>query len=1008
MDVFDLSATLNLNSGDYESALNQASKTTEEFSRSAEGASQGVSVFDVALGNLVAQGISGAISSIVSFTQELIGMGDAIDKNSQRANMSSSTYQEWAHVLELGGGSAESLTSATRTLSGVLTEASNGGEKANEKLNAIGLSYQDLAGMSPEQQFEKVVYALADMEEGAERTALAQQLLGRAGMDMIPALNQGSATIAAQRQEANDLNLVISEDTVKASAQLNDAMTNLSGAFKGAAGNIVGSMLPALTDIVKGFTDLVRGVEGAEQNIVSGVVSLVDNIGTTIVKGLPIVLNAATKLFGGLVDALPDIQNKLYDALPDVILAIGNFFIENTPKLIASILEMGWNAIKAIPRLIPALIDVLNQLLQTLINTILSWGKKLFSTALDAAKNIVAGIKAGLTGGSSAVATEVATAVEETAPAAEAAADKVVTKTTTRITSATAKKRSTVKKAGKSLLEQFTDGMTSEFQLAKQAIDVQAAGLFEGLDVGKNLSMVPALSTMLSQCTSLVGENGAAMARELIDKFFVRGQNGSLQFNQAILKDKEGLVAAIRELFEKYATTGAPQDAQKMAQSVSTAYQQAMQAQKLQESGLFGDIDWSQNTEMIGPMTQLLDTYTQIYGEKGKEAAEAWISKFVERNEQGKLQFRQGLTQDGLMPVLLQDIDNAKNSLPNKMTEFWTNLQNQWNMNKMQYQLEDIGINSQFDFQNNPELMAQVQQFTSWFTSSYGKAGTQAAAELYNKWLEEAKERGQDIREYIIENQEQVYADVMERHQSLQEDIREQTNNGTNSTIDMVTNLINSGGKNWQSLLLSEGLKMGKNMIAGMQTGIENDWGPFEGWLTSLMQMLIKSISGIFGIFSPSRVFAGIGENLILGLQEGVADTFAPFERSTLADMQAFSDSAADALSGTRRINWPDLAQSNIQMQQGQMMAASHAIESGSISFSDSVLKGMRDFQGQMTAEMLNAISASQDNSRGGQFHATIDLGGAEVGEQVFNLNRAHIRSISTSRDAMASTILRR
>lgn len=201
---------------------------------------------------------------------------------------------------------------------------------------------------------------------------------------------------------------------------------------------------------------------------------------------------------------------------------------------------------------------------------------------------------------------------------------------------------------------------------------------------------------------------------------------------------------------------------------------------------------------------------------------------------------------------------------------------------------------------------------------------------------------------------------------------------------------------------------MGKNMIAGMQTGIENDWGPFEGWLTSLMQMLIKSISGIFGIFSPSRVFAGIGENLILGLQEGVADTFAPFERSTLADMQAFSDSAADALSGTRRINWPDLAQSHTQMQQGQMMAAPHTIESGSISFSDSVLKGMRDFQGQMTAEMLNAISASQDNSRGGQFHATIDLGGAEVGEQVFNLNRDHIRSISTSRDAMASTILRR
>lgn len=973
LDVFELSATLNLDSGDYESQLNKASKSTDDFSHSAESASQGIGVFDVALGNLVAQGLSSAISSVVGFTKELMGMGDAIDKNSQRANMNSNSYQEWAHVLELGGGSAESLTSATRTMSSVLTEAASGSEKANEKLNAIGLTYQDLAGMSADQQFEAVVYALADMEAGAERTAAAQQLLGRAGMDMIPTLNQGSAAIAAQRQEAQDLGLVLSEETVKASAQLNDAITNLSAAFKGAAGNIVGSMLPALTDIVTGCTNLVRGVEGAERDIVSGVVGLVENVATTITNGLPKVLNAAGKLFGGLVDALPEIQNKLIAALPDIILAIGNFLIESTPKLITATLEMGWNIVKAIPQIIPELINVMNQLLKTLVDTIISWGKQLFSTALDAAKNIVSGIKAGLTGAGSSVATEVATTVEEAAPAAEAAAEKVVTRTTTAIMKTATKNKATAKTAGKSLFEQFTEGMTSELTLAKQVIDVQAAGLFDGLDIGKNLNMVPALSSMLNQCTALVGDKGAEMARELIDKFFVRGQDGSLQFNQAILKDKEGLLAAITGLYEKYAAEGAPQDAQKIAASFSTAYQQAMQTSKLQDSGLFGNIDWTQNANMLGPMTQLLDTYKQIYGEKGAEAAQAWIDQFVYVNNQGQLQFKEGLTTNGMAAILLQDINAAKEGLPTKMTEFWQNLQYQWNMAKMQYQLEDIGISSQFDFQNNPDFMAQVQNFTSWFASSYGEAGQKAAVELFNSWIEQAEESGQELKEWILEHQDQISGEIIAKNEELHENIREKTTSSTNSTCNLVTSLINSNGKNWQSLLLDSGLSMGTNMMKGMQQGIENNWGPFEGWLTSLMQMLIKSISGIFGIFSPSRVFADIGENLILGFQEGVSETWTPFENSTLADMRDFVDDSNETLS---HFGDTDMA-------------------INSVDFKDSAFGSLRDFQGQMTAEMLNALAANGNPQQ--EIHTVIELGGVQVGEQIFSLNNDFHRSIGTT-----------
>jgi len=268
MDVFELTASLNLDTGDYENQLNNASSATNN-------ASDSVGVFDIALGNLVAQGISSAISGLTDFMSSTISAGDEIDKNSQRANMSTDTYQEWAHVLELGGGSASSLTTATKTLSNVITDAGNGGASAAEKLNSIGLSYEQIAALSPEEQFEAVVYALADMEEGSERTAAAQDLLGRAGMDLIPTLNSGKDAIEGMRTEAHDLGLVLSEDAVASSASLNDAITNLKGAFTGVAGELLAGFMPAIQSVVEALTPLA----GTIADLVNGNISLAEAFG---------------------------------------------------------------------------------------------------------------------------------------------------------------------------------------------------------------------------------------------------------------------------------------------------------------------------------------------------------------------------------------------------------------------------------------------------------------------------------------------------------------------------------------------------------------------------------------------------------------------------------------------------------------------------------------------------------------------------------------------------------
>lgn len=350
MDVFELTASLNLDTGDYENQLNSASNATNDASNS-------VGAFDIALGNLVAGGISSAISGLTDFMSSTISAGDEIDKNSQRANMSTDTYQEWARVLELGGGSASSLTTATKTLSNVITDAGNGGASAAEKLNSIGLSYEQIAALSPEEQFEAVVYALADMEEGSERTAAAQDLLGRAGMDLIPTLNSGKDAIEGMRAEAHDLGLVLSEDTIASSAAFNDSLTTLQSAVTGIAGNLMGELMPSLQGITDALTGLVNGnislaeAFGVSESVMSVIVGVVGGLATAfaVYEAAQIATTIATEaqtIAQWAMNAAMEANPIGLVVIAIAALAAGLVYAYNHCETFRNIVQGAWDAIK--------------------------------------------------------------------------------------------------------------------------------------------------------------------------------------------------------------------------------------------------------------------------------------------------------------------------------------------------------------------------------------------------------------------------------------------------------------------------------------------------------------------------------------------------------------------------------------------------------------------------------------------------------------------------------------
>lgn len=84
------------------------------------------------------------------------------------------------------------------------------------------------------------------------------------------------------------------------------------------------------------------------------------------------------------------------------------------------------------------------------------------------------------------------------------------------------------------------------------------------------------------------------------------------------------------------------------------------------------------------------------------------------------------------------------------------------------------------------------------------------------------------------------------------------------SFVDDIVNKVQS--------LPSELMEIGHNIIQGFVDGITQKWNDLKGSVTGIFDSVGDKVRGIFGINSPSTVFADIGKNIDLGFVQGLTD----------------------------------------------------------------------------------------------------------------------------------------
>ena len=330
MDIFDLTAKLSLNSSDYEKGLDNAEKKTSSFSSKLGSGLKTAAKVGAAAVAAVTTAVIALTKGIIDGTQKVAAYGDNIDKASQKIGFSAKAYQEWDAVLQHSGTSIDALSRGMLTLDKAATSNSKSFQK-------LGISEEEVANLSKEDLFAKVISGLQDMGEGAERTALATELLGGSAKELGPLLNTSSEETQAMIDRVNELGGVMSDDAVKASAKYQDSLQDFKTALAGVGRGLVTDFLPSVTSVMDGLTEIFAGdSEGGLKKLNEGITEFVNNLSAAIPKILPMV--------GGIVESLGkailDNADVLIDAGVDLILQLLDGLVKGLPKLVKGAIKI--------------------------------------------------------------------------------------------------------------------------------------------------------------------------------------------------------------------------------------------------------------------------------------------------------------------------------------------------------------------------------------------------------------------------------------------------------------------------------------------------------------------------------------------------------------------------------------------------------------------------------------------------------------------------------------------
>jgi hypothetical protein len=196
-----------------------------------------------------------AVKKLADIVMGTIDLGGHLDDLRQKTGLTAESLQAYGYAAKLGGSDLDGFAAGVTKLSRTLQEAKGGSADASKSLREAGLTSAAVTaalkgGDGLDAALQEIADKFADMSDGPKKTALAMQIFGKSGAELIPTLNRGGDGLRDLKKEAYDLGVVMSENNVSAADDLGDNIDKLKMSAVGLKNQAIAALLPVLKTVV--------------------------------------------------------------------------------------------------------------------------------------------------------------------------------------------------------------------------------------------------------------------------------------------------------------------------------------------------------------------------------------------------------------------------------------------------------------------------------------------------------------------------------------------------------------------------------------------------------------------------------------------------------------------------------------------------------------------------------------------------------------------------------------
>ena len=301
---------------------------------------------------------AGLVAAMGGIAYKSLQTADDLNTLSKQTGLSTDFLQK----MEYG---ADRLDVSVDTLRGSVTKMKKNMAGSGEPFAKLGVSVTDASGnmRSAEDVFMDTVKALSLIPNEVERDQAAYEIFGRSADELAGIIDDGGEAFKRYAQEMEDMNLVMSGDTLNAINEANDAIDKSKAQLKAAGLQLGATIAKGLSPVVEKLTGWVQKLVGWLQKLTPEQTNMIMTIGLVVAAIAPLLLiiGQIASAIGAILSLAPAFT-AVFAALAGpvgiaiavigALVAVGVLLYKNWDEIKAKAIEVwndlvnGWNNFK--------------------------------------------------------------------------------------------------------------------------------------------------------------------------------------------------------------------------------------------------------------------------------------------------------------------------------------------------------------------------------------------------------------------------------------------------------------------------------------------------------------------------------------------------------------------------------------------------------------------------------------------------------------------------------------